>query len=372
MAGLYIHIPFCRNKCAYCDFYSLAEVSQMQQYVQALLNEWQMRKSEVTESYNTIYIGGGTPSLLPDSLLKKLVEEITCCVKVCNLSEFTIEANPEDIITEKLNFYKSLGINRVSIGVQSFDNEELLRISRRHDAANAVKALEVLSDFGMNYSADLIYGLPGQSLADWERNVDKLLSFNPPHFSSYLLSYEPGTRLYAQMMKGVVMEATEDEAMAMYGLLCEKALQCGYEHYEVSNFAKPGKHAVHNSAYWNYTPYLGLGVSAHSFDGVVRRYNPLNIKKYVSELNENRVLVNEDEENVVNRANDYIITSLRTASGFSSRLFVECFGSRLYAQFMRNVTTLPSGVLLGDDNGFRIPEEKWLTSDAILRELILD
>lgn len=371
MAGLYIHIPFCRSKCAYCDFYSVPSAGGLEGYVETVLKEFDMRREEVQEPFTTLYLGGGTPSLLPDKALSSLMEGLDIRIGLGNLTETTIEANPEDISDDKLKFYLSIGINRVSIGVQSFDNSELMAVSRHHAAVASVAALESLAKSGMNYNADLIYGLPGQNLEAWKRNLERMMSYRPPHMSAYLLSYEQGTRLYAKLMKGEVSEAADSEVVEMYQLLCEMAAKGGYGHYEVSNFALPGCRARHNSAYWTYTPYLGLGPSAHSFDGCIRRFNPAGVKQYVAAISSGEPFFAVDDEDDSNRFNDYIITSLRTSEGFDSDFAKRMFGGGMLERFMDNAGKLPESSLEFCGDFIRIPESEWLRSDAIFRELLI-
>lgn len=381
MAGLYIHIPFCRSKCFYCDFFSRPQHDEADAYVDALLTEWQLRHEEPGERIETIYIGGGTPSLLSDKQLQKLIAGIGKGIDIRSLKEFTVEANPEDICKERIDTWAAMGINRISIGIQSFNSNELTAIGRRHSAESSVKALECLQKSGINYSADLIYGLPEQSTEEWMANLRTLLQFNPPHFSAYLLSYEPGTRLYAMRENGKVAETDETTACDMYEMLCQTAADNGYRHYEISNFALAGMEAKHNSAYWNLTPYLGLGTSAHSFDGNLRRYNPWDIRRYITSLTERRQTVFEtEEESDSNRFNDYVITALRTLNGFSEAFAANKFGNRLTARFSDNVKklsekTLDNGcnlhLLRNADGNLVIPERLWLRSDAILREIIV-
>lgn len=390
MAGLYIHIPFCRSKCSYCDFFSTPSRRNVEAYTRALITEWQLRRHELQgEEVRTIYLGGGTPSLLPLPQLRELVEELDRHIPISSLDEFTIEANPEDITPDSIAAYRAIGINRISIGIQSFSDTELQSIGRSHSGAMAREALAHLQASGINYNADLIFGLPNQTLEEWKTNLDTLLSYRPPHFSSYLLSYEPGTRLYARLLKGEVEETPEELATAMYSHLCTQALRHGYHHYEISNLSLPGSEAIHNSAYWDYTPYLGLGVSAHSFDGTTRRYNPLGIAPYLKALEANTLPTLTDDETPVNRFNDYIITSLRTSTGFSPDLSRRLFPLDLTDRFLANAAPLlDSGSLVRCPShptlplpsphfaelfpNLRIPEHLWLTADSILRELILD
>lgn len=375
MAGLYIHIPFCHSKCAYCDFYSLGSPVEglMNRYVDALILEWRARIAELgNERVATIYIGGGTPSILPIPLLAKLIDALATDIDIRQVFEFTIEVNPEDLTPEWLDAVTSLGVNRVSMGVQSFSNDELRAVSRRHNAKRALEALYTLSSAGINYSADLIYGLPGQTLASWKRNVDRLLAFNPPHFSAYLLSYEEGTRLYAQLMRGDVEEASEDLALAMYSYLCEASASAGYRHYEISAFALPGNEAKHNSSYWDYTPYIGLGCSAHSFSPAgIRQFNAPNLMEYLRKIENNSLAVEIDEETETDRINDYIITSLRTDKGLNLEFLRHKWGSDA-RKHMEDLMSnhLSAGRLNANGSYISIPERYWLTADSILRELI--
>ncbi|MBD5226221.1 MAG: radical SAM family heme chaperone HemW [Bacteroidales bacterium] len=379
MAGLYIHIPFCRQKCAYCDFFSSSNAAEnMVQYIEALGNEWDIRKNEIDlTKLTTLYLGGGTPSLIPFALLKRLFDKLKKDIDILSLEEVTLEANPEDITSESLKRYSDLGINRVSVGIQSFASRELTEIGRDHTPKASREALQTLATAGFNYSADLMYGLPGQSASDWEKNLSELLSYSPPHFSAYLLSYEPGTRLYARMMQGKVEEATEEVAYEMFNILCNEADSAGYHHYEISNLALPGMEAIHNSSYWNYTPYIGLGPSAHSFDGNIRRFNPPGIKNYITKLLKKTLTVETDNENKTSRFNDYIITSLRTDRGFDFRMAEKLFGKRLLQEFCKQIPRLfeNGDVEFSETNVqgkfLRIPRKRWLTSDGVMRELIL-
>ncbi len=378
MAGVYIHIPFCHGKCDYCDFYSLgAPVEElMRRYAAALTSEWRIRRSELgPEKITTIYIGGGTPSALPYPLLRQIIESISDGgIDVNAIDEFTIEANPEDLTEEWIRQVASLGINRISMGVQSFDDAELASVRRRHTAHRAKEALSILAESGMNYSADLIYGLPSQSLEGWEKNIDTLLAFNPPHFSAYLLSYEPGTPLHGRLQRGEVEEASEELAESMYAALCRKSAEAGYRHYEISAFARHGAEAKHNSSYWNFTPYLGLGCAAHSFSPRgVRSFNPPNILAYLDRIENGGTAFEVDEETETDRLNDYIITSLRTDNGLSFDFLRSRWGEGAYDRLLKNAGPfIESGKLETTDDGIRIPEKEWLTADAILRELIFE
>ncbi len=380
MSGVYVHIPFCHSKCAYCDFYSTPSQKYMKQYVEAVINEAAIRMNEMTKAQQsgglieTVYIGGGTPSMLPPEMLKRLVEGLLNTLQPLlsnQIKEFTIEVNPEDLSEGLIYDCKSLGINRISMGVQTFDDAMLSSLGRRHDGDSSRRALRLLNDSGLNYSADIIFGLPEQSIEDWNRQLDELLSFRPPHFSAYLLSYEPGTRLYARLLAGKIEEASEESVKSIYDTLIEKARTHGYEHYEISNYSLPGYHARHNSSYWDGTPYLGLGTSAHSFDGFKRRFNPSVIKDYLSSIENGIEYCVIEEENEANRFNDVLITALRTSNGLDLGKINTVFSKSIVKAFNENLA-LYGRDLVSDNNRLRIPEELWLTSDAILRNLIVD
>lgn len=390
MAGLYIHIPFCRSKCAYCDFFSIPVNSVLKKdtdcfakYIVAIQQEMAIRISEIKEPIYTIYVGGGTPTAIPLPLLSEFLSSIHRYVIRYNkgyggedISEFTVEANPEDISRSLIDTLRNSGVDRISIGIQSFDTCQLNAIMRRHDSTSSRNALTILTESGINYSADLIYGLPGQSVDSWSYQLDSLLDFEPPHFSAYLLSYEPGTRLYARKERGLVTEADEQTACRMYDALMEAAAARGYNHYEISNFSKPGLEARHNSSYWNLTPYLGLGCSAHSFDGEIRRINPCNLGVYMEALLKKipETAFQEEPETTINKVNDYIITSLRTSSGLSRSLLKSKWSRETASLVEANLSHLRATghIVLNGEANYRIPEKYWLTSDSILRDIILE
>ncbi len=323
-----------------------------------------MRSSEIVEPHHTIYIGGGTPSVLPAELLGRIVSSLPAVP-----GEFTLEVNPEDVSRETVARWRSLGVNRVSMGVQSFVDAELAAVRRRHSAAVAVRAVEALRLGGIdNFSLDLIYGLPGQDMDSWRYSLDTLLGIRPAHFSAYILSYEPRTLLTAMVKAGRLVPAADELILDMYAYLCEASAAQGYEHYEISNFALPGFRARHNSGYWDGTPYLGLGPSAHSFDGSVRRFNPADIKTYLGRIENGRPACEVEEEDENNRFNDILITSLRTAAGLSlDRVDTE----RRRALLADAEPHLSSGsLMLTSDSRLVIPESSWPLSDAILRDLM--
>lgn len=363
MAGLYIHIPFCHSKCYYCDFYSTPNRETVEQVVDTIIAEAAARKDEISEPFKTVYIGGGTPSILSVSDLRRL---FSLPLDLSQVTEKTIEVNPEDVTADKARQWLDIGVNRISMGIQSFDDEQLKAIGRRHSAADALSAVESLRSAGIsNISCDLIYGLPGQSVESWRQSLTRLLELDLPHFSAYCLSYEPGTRLYASRQAGKITEADENTISKMYEILIANAHHYGYQHYEISNFCKPGCYSRHNSSYWDDTPYLGLGASAHSFDGKNRRFNPSNIRKYLAAVPSYEI----EEESDIDSANDLIITGLRTSVGLDV--------NRLSPTYRREVLAaakpyLAVGQLVIDSDRLIIPESSWLIADAIMRDLIID
>lgn len=372
MAGLYIHIPYCHSKCSYCDFYSTPRTGDMETYIDSLIREFDLRRDELTQTVTTVYIGGGTPSILPERLLIRLIDGLGQRIDIHSLKEFTIEANPEDITPQWLACATDAGIDRISMGIQSFNDSELQAVNRRHDAATAIHAVSLISHAVRRYSCDLIYGLPGQTIDSWLASLKRLTDLRPPHISAYLLSYEPGTRLYAQLIAGKVTEATDETAATMYAILTDAMRNAGYRHYEISNFALPGMEAIHNSAYWDSTPYLGLGVSAHSFDGNIRSYNANSITQYISAITDGRRYAVTEPETITERFNDYIITRLRTSAGIDiadlRRRWPDTLASRLLSETRHH---LDAGRLISDSGRLYIPERHLLTADTILRDLIV-
>lgn len=348
MAGLYVHIPFCQHKCAYCDFYSgpLRGFSP-DAYAEALRRELDARS--IADTYSTVYIGGGTPSTMPPALLAPFF--------ALTGGERTIEVNPEDVSPQTADQWLRAGANRVSMGVQSLIDSELIAVGRRHSAAQAVEAFRTLRHAGFeNISLDLIYGLPGQTPESWIQSLEGLLNLAPEHLSAYSLSYEPGTLLHTRLMSGKIKEADEDYVVTMYETLCQLTRQAGFEHYEISNFAQPDRHSRHNSAYWDSTPYLGLGPGAHSFDGTLRSFNPPNLQAY---MNASANAFQADPETPAERHNDIVMTALRTARGLNPAILTE----KEFQYAKKTLTPTPQGNL-------RISEPAWLLADTLILPLL--
>lgn len=364
MAGLYIHIPFCHAKCAYCDFFSSPSTLQAANVTEAIVREWQMRRCELNEPLYTVYIGGGTPSCLPYNLLKSLIQGLQLPETV---QEFTMEVNPEDVTAEAVAQWRYLGINRISMGVQSLDDRQLRAVGRRHTAAQALQAIERLQRSFTNISLDLIYGLPGQDLASWKRSLNGLLATGASsHLSCYLLSYEPGTRLWAQLQTAKVKEASESSVQLYYSYLCEAMHRRGFDHYEISNFALPGRRSRHNSSYWDMIPYVGLGPAAHSFDGRdTRRANPCHISRYLAAINDGHTAFTTEKETPQDLTNDRILTSLRRVEGLDLTTLPLQPDEKVIASLVA------SGHLRREGSRIFIPEQRWLVSDMTIRQLLL-
>lgn len=376
MAGLYIHIPFCESKCIYCDFYSMANNNHLiDKYIDALLVEAVLRKNELnSETITTVYLGGGTPSLLSITQLSKLVNGLKKVFDFSDVEEFTIEVNPDDVTADYIHQAKSHGINRVSMGVQSFSDEDLRFINRRHTAMQATDAIHIIKKAGIdNISIDLIYGISGQNIEIWKNNVDTAISLSVQHISAYTLMYEKGTRLSVMRSLGKITEVDDDVVAAMYDYLVAQLKSNGYIHYEISNFALPGFHSRHNSSYWNLTPYLGLGVAAHSFDGTVRRFNPSNLKKYLDTLGEGKLCVEVEKITQAEKYDEYVMLRLRTADGIDADELMHRFGEEYYQFFIEKAKPLVSeGSLINENGRYYIPENHIMISDNITCDLLWD
>ncbi len=365
MAGIYVHIPFCHSKCAYCDFYSIAGSRRVEEYTLALAKEWDARRAELSDlPINTIYFGGGTPSILSPEYLRRIANLFPREV----VSEFTIEVNPEDVNPLSVAIWREFGVNRVSMGVQSLIDSELAFVGRRHSAADAIAAINCLRDCGIsNISADLIYGLPGQTCESWQMSLDRLLSSSITHLSAYCLSYEPGTRLYLKRERGEIVETDDETLESMYHQLCYAATEAGFDHYEISNFAKPDCFSRHNSSYWDGTPYLGLGPGAHSLTAdATRKYVPSSLNDYLAHPQTAAVVDSEDD---TDRLNDRLLISLRTARGINLMSFSQSQKEYLLAAAQPHIS---AGRLLLNDSNLRVPESQWLLCDLVLRDLFFE
>ena len=389
---IYVHVPFCRSFCTYCDFYSeiasgcrgCQDDERMLRYQDALSGEIALRKDEILaaslaqDSANTLYIGGGTPSVLPLSVLGAVVKALSEAGVSGPFCEFTVEVNPEDIVEKGPEYVEGLlklGVNRVSMGVQSFDDGILKWMNRRHNASNAVKAYGILEDAGVeNISIDLIFGLPQISPALWDKTLERALSISsrgvlPKHISSYQLSVEPGSALASLVEKGVWSEAPEELCAAQYARLCEVLGTAGYNHYEISNFSLPGFEAVHNSAYWRHVPYIGLGPGAHSYiagGNCERKWNDPDLVRYFDAIASNDLSLIQggevlDQDQI---ALEKVMLALRTSEGISeSYLMANCQKAAVEAALAEG------NLVMASDARIRIPENRFFISDAVISSL---
>ena len=317
MAGIYIHIPFCKKLCFYCDFYHIISSDDNSAFVDALIRETSLRKNYLgTETVSTIYFGGGTPSVLSIKELGAILDQINKVFRVERDCEISIELNPDDVSPTYLNGLKELNINRISLGIQSWRDSDLKMLNRRHDSSQAVLALKETFKAGFeNVTIDLIYGIPGMSAQEWASNLDFSFSFEIKHLSAYHLTFEPGTVFGKMLEKGLIAEIDEEESASLFNILIEKAESAGFIHYEISNFGKPGYFSIHNSNYWKQVIYLGLGPSAHSFNGYSRQWNIRDLKRYIKSVCNEESFFEKEDLDTKTRFNEYIMTSLRTMWG---------------------------------------------------------
>lgn len=377
MAGVYVHIPFCASRCSYCDFFSTLRLDEVgHDYVEALIAEARLRKAELNgKPVKTLYMGGGTPSQLPLPLLARLIDGLKATLDLNAVQEFTLEANPDDVTPEWSAAVRALGVNRVSMGVQSFQDAVLRLVGRRHTARQAIDAVASLRHAGIdNISIDLIYGLPGQTLETWAESVRQAVDLRPQHISAYGLTYEPGTRLWQQRECGEVVEASEDQYLDMYRILVGMLQMAGYEHYEISNFALPGYRSRHNSSYWNETPYLGLGAAAHSYDGTMRRSNPADLCGYIRRITSGQPACQVEDLAWWERYDERVMLGLRTADGVDAHRLRSDFGDKAWAHFVSEARRhIDAGNMICTDDGrYILTSEGIVLSDSVMRDLMWD
>jgi len=380
MAALYIHVPFCAKRCVYCDFYSNTNMEFKDAYISTLLREMEIRSDFFKgESVKTIYFGGGTPSRLQSCDFEKIFEGIYKIYPVAENPEITIEANPDDLSRTYITSLRTLPVNRISIGIQSFDDNDLRFLNRRHTAKQAEIAVERCKSAGLaNISIDLIYGLPGQTIDAWSKNVDKAITLDVRHISAYGLTYEEGTALYKMMEREEVTPVDDELYEHFFRILADKLTGADFAHYEISNFAKrsdsypEGRISLHNSSYWNGTYYLGVGPSAHSYDGNARYVNVSSLIKYIKFVNEGFGKFFEKEMlDERTKYNDFIITRLRTVWGVSLCELESELGEEWKRYFLeQSEPFLCSKKLNIHDDYVKVSYDYIFISDAIIRDLI--
>lgn len=374
MAGIYLHIPYCKKACHYCNFHFSTSLQTKNEFVPALLKELTLRKHFLhQEKIETIYFGGGTPSLLEFVELKDILEKIRENFDVTPGAELTLEANPDDITEGKVNEWVSLGINRLSIGIQSFFEEDLLWMNRAHNAQQAEECIRIAQQEGItNLTIDLIYGTPGLTNEKWFANLEKVKQLGIQHVSCYALTVEPKTALDLMIQKGKKEDVVPETQAEQFMMLMEWAASNGFEHYEISNFAKPGFRSRHNSAYWSGAKYLGLGPSAHSFDGKSRQWNVSNNSLYIKSIEGGILPVEEEQLTETQQLNEYIMTSLRTMEGTSLGTIRERFGSPM-EELVRQESEryLSTGKLQLINNRLILTREGKLFADGIAADLFV-
>ena len=375
MAGLYLHIPFCRQACRYCDFYFTVSLRYMNDVVNAMIQELKLRSPDYRPyHFKSIYFGGGTPSVLDHHALVKLFETIYKYYHIEDEVEFTFETNPDDVNKEYLDQLKKIGVNRISLGIQSFREEDLRLMRRSHDALQAKASLDLIFNSGfVNVNADLIYGVPGMTTEDFEVNLMTMFDFPVPHLSAYHLTYEPGTVIDLWRQKKKITPVEEEQSLEQFKRLKMLSKVHSFEHYEISNFAKPGYRSIHNTNYWNFVPYIGIGPSAHSFHNNIRRWNIANNKRYIQALQHN-----EDgwyEEERLTRKdlyNEFILLSLRTAWGINLKELQKRFGDEYFQYTIEKASMqIDSGNLISENDAFRLTEKGLFISDHVVGEFFI-
>lgn len=373
MAGIYIHIPFCAKRCTYCDFYTEVAPKLIPVLVDSIVKELNVRKNYLqNETINTIYFGGGTPSILNPEEFSKIFETIFSIYSVDKNAEITFEANPDDLTVVFFDSIKTLPFNRISIGIQSFDDDDLKRINRRHSAKQAVEAVKNAQNAGFtNISIDLIYGLPFQTIEKWNRQLETALSLNIQHVSAYGLTYEEGTELWKQRENGTVKPVIDETMNEMYLLLVNKMKENGFEAYEISNFAIRNFRSRHNSSYWKQDMYLGVGPSAHSYDLNSRQWNIASITKYISALKNNTTFFEKEELTLFDRYNDYVMVSLRTLEGIDLVFLEKKFGIELATYCFVNIQSyIENNYVIHSDKKLSLTLEGIMISNQILIQLM--
>jgi len=399
LAGIYIHFPFCARFCIYCDFYSTKRTGEISQFADALCGEIKVRKDffkKLGVPVTTLYVGGGTPSLMPVGSLSVVFRELKDMFSIENiesLEEVTMEVNPDDVTPAYMSSLRELGVTRISMGVQSFIDSHLTWMNRRHDSSKAVEAFNTAREAGFdNISIDLIFGFEGLSNEDWNYNLERAIELRPEHISSYQLSIEPKTKLGRQYEKGVYNALSDEVSLRQYSTLQKKLANAGYKQYEISSFCLPGREAKHNSAYWNRTPYLGLGPSAHSFDGIKRFWNEPSLTKYLKVYQQNGggeldrdvqngvsgqpgkgfKIVHSETLKKKDHFNETIMLSLRRVDGMDPNDLKAAFPEEMCSEFEKSIAVqLKKGNLIMDGDKIRIPSELLFLSDGIIRDLIL-
>ncbi|MBP6721809.1 MAG: radical SAM family heme chaperone HemW [Bacteroidia bacterium] len=376
MAGIYLHIPFCHKACSYCDFHFSTNLKKVDEMAVAIGKEAELQKGyfEGRPTIDTIYFGGGTPSLMPAAHLGRILDQLRENFLVSSTAEITLEGNPDDLDSKKLRELHTMGVNRLSVGVQSFSDADLLLLNRNHNAQQADRCIKAAQDLGIdNITLDLIYGIPGSGWKQWQANVDQAIALQVPHVSAYALTVEEKTLLHHQIEKGMLTAEPDATHEAQYFHLIDRLGEAGIEQYELSNFAKPGYRSRHNGAYWKGIPYLGLGPSAHSYNGTTRTNNVANNAVFLRALDEGRLAI-ASQETLSDRdqLNEYLMTQLRIVEGLDLQLLKQKWGFDLLYQEEELVQEwLSEDLIRIENNHLRLTRHGFMVSDGIIRELFV-
>lgn len=375
MAGVYVHIPFCKSRCIYCDFFSTTSLPLREKYVDALCHEIEMRSRGLNEEerrIETIYLGGGTPSQLSIEQLRRVFDAVFACFQVSEEAEMTMEVNPDDVNEAFLQGLQSLPVNRLSFGIQTFDDERLRFIRRRHTAQQAINVVQACQATGFgNISVDLMFGFPNETLADWEKDIETALSLGVQHISAYSLMYEEGTTLTRMLQAGEIVEIDEELSLQMFRTLVERLKKAGFEHYEISNFALPGKRSRHNSSYWHGIPYYGFGAGAHSYNGKRRAWNVEDLLTYIKGIETGHCASESETLTQEQKYDESVMVGLRTCEGVDLDAIQKEFGEEFLAYLLKNAQPhLDTGKLSIEQNRIHLTEDGIYTSNDIISDLM--
>lgn len=370
MAGLYIHIPFCKKACSYCNFHFNTNVKAKPEVVKAIIKEIELRKSEIDHSLETVYFGGGTPSSLSNDELSSIFQAIHKHFSLTQCKEITFEVNPDDVTPQQLEFWHGLGINRISMGVQSFYEEDLKYMGRFHKAEEAVKAVKNLIDSPFtNYTIDLIYGSPTLTDAMWRKNLDFVKQNKIPHISCYSLTVEPNTKLAYRIAKTKQNKPVDDDSARQFDILQQWANENNFTHYEISNLGLKENQAIHNSNYWNGKPYLGIGPSAHSFNSNIRKWNVANNKIFIEKINLNETAYEQENLAIEDQYNEMIMIGFRTKKGVSKKQISTIFGENRLQSLLDEINQIHPNYFTESPTHIQLKPMLWMLSDGIISDL---
>lgn len=374
MSSIYVHIPFCKTRCIYCDFFSTTLLGLREQYVDAVCKEIEQTDKYLDgDQIHSIYFGGGTPSQLTPTQIGRILETIQTYHPIDPNCETTIELNPDDVTGDYVSKLRLLPINRISLGIQSFHDSILQFIHRRHSSQQAINTVRLLQDNGFNnISVDLMFGFPDETFENWKEDIEQALQLNIQHISAYSLMYEEGTELYRMLMSQQIHEIDEELSRNMYQILMERLSDAGFDHYEISNFAKPNYYSRHNSSYWNNTKYLGIGAGAHSYNRISRQSNISDLKAYIDGINLGKPKREKETLTVEQRYNETVMTRLRTSKGLNTDEIKELFGNEYYHHLMTAATPYYNlGLLKNNDGNLSLTQKGIYISNDIISSLFI-